>query len=123
MLYTLSGDCKLCASAIGKFEGTLKDQVKCVRSLSSQAVQEKADFIWQYDSNPLSQKGQRQVLILPPGYIFTRVSTHFLCITQNYGADNFDVVKVKESLQAVFAAWPQLKAGQYDAFWQMIEKQ
>lgn len=119
-LYGLTGDCKLCAFAIGKFPGTLKDQINHVKGLSGAQLDAEADFIWAYNSNPVSLKGQGQAVILPPGYIFSKVSTHFLSVTQNFGAANFDVVK--SALASLFESWPQLKTGQYEAFWQFLEK-
>jgi hypothetical protein len=88
--------------------------------LTGAQLDKDADFIWAYNSNPVSLKGQGQAVVLPPGYIFSRVSTHFLAVTQNFGAANFD--KVKSSLAALFTCWPQLKAGQYEAFWQFLDK-
>ena len=118
-MYGLAGDCKLCAFAIGKFTGTLKDQVHRIRSLTAADVDNAADFIWAYDSNPIARKGQSQVVIIPPGYIFTMVCTHFVAIKQNFGSAKFDVVK--SSLSALFESWPQLKAGTYEAFWQFLD--
>ena len=120
VLYGLTGDCKLCAFAIGKCPGTLKDQINHIRTLSASQLDGEADFIWAYNSNPVSLKGQGQVVILPPGYIFSKVSTHFLSVTQNFGAANLDVVK--KALASLFESWPQLKTGQYEAFWQFLEK-
>ena len=119
-LYGLTGDCKLCAFAIGKFEGTLKDQIKHVQTLTGPQLDHEADFIWAYNSNPVSLKGQGQAVILPPGYIFSKVSTHFLSVTQNFGAEN--LCAVKSALASLFESWPQLKSGQYEAFWQYLEK-
>ena len=119
-LYGLTGDCKLCAFAIGKFPGTLKDQINHIRAFTGPQLNREADFIWAYNSNPVSLKGQGQAVILPPGYIFSRVSTHFLSVTQNFGAANFDVVK--EALSSLFESWPQLKTGQYEAFLQYLAK-
>ena len=118
--YGLTGDCKLCAFAIGKFPGSLKDQIKYIQALTAPQLDGQADFIWAYNSNPVSRKGQGQVVILPPGYIFSKVSTHFLSVTQNFGAANFDVVK--SAMASLFESWPQLKTGQYEAFWQFLEK-
>ena len=118
-LYGLREDCKLCAFAIGKFEGTLKDQINHIRTLTGAQLDQEADFIWAYNSNPPSRKGQGQAVILPPGYIFSKVSTHFLSVTQNFGAANFDVIK--SAMASLFESYPQLKAGQYEAFWQFLE--
>ena len=119
-LYGLTGDCKLCAFAIGKFPGTLKDQINHIKAFTGPQLNDEADFIWAYNSNPVSLKGQGQVVILPPGYIFSRVSTHFLSVTQNFGAANLDVVK--SALASLFESWPQLKTGQYEAFLQYLAK-
>ena len=119
-LHGLTGDCKLCAFALGKFPGSLKDQINHIKAMTGPQLDDEADFIWAYNSNPVSLKGQGQVVILPPGYIFSRVSTHFLSVTQNFGAANFDVVK--SSLSSLFESWPQLKTGQYEAFWQYLAK-
>lgn len=119
-LHGLTGDCKLCAFALGKFPGSLKDQIHHIKTMTGPQLDDEADFIWAYNSNPVSLKGQGQVVILPPGYIFSRVSTHFLSVTQNFGAANFDVVK--EALSSLFESWPQLKTGQYEAFLQYLAK-
>ena len=118
-MYGLAGDCKLCAFAIGKFAGTLKEQVHQIRSLTAADVDIAADFIWAYDSNPIARKGYSQAVIIPPGYIFTMVCTHFVAIKQSFGSAKFDVVK--SSLTALFESWPQLKAGTYEAFWQFLD--
>ena len=111
LYYGLTGDCKLCAFAIGKFPGTLKDQINHIRALTGPQHDQEADFIWAYNSNPVSLKGQGQAVILPPGYIFSKVSTHFLSVTQNFGAANLDVVK--SVLASIFESWPQLKTGHW----------
>ena len=118
-LYGLRGDCKLCAFQIGKFPGNMKEQVNHIKSLTGPELDREADFTWAYNSNPVSLKGQGQVVILPPGYIFSRVSTHFLSITQNFGAANLD--EVKSALTSLFESWPQLKNGYYEAFWNFLE--
>ena len=118
-MYGLAGDCKLCAFAIGKFTGTLKEQVNQIRSLTAADVDIAADLIWAYDSNPIARKGYSQAVIIPPGYIFTMVCTHFVAIKQSFGSAKLDVVK--SALTALFESWPQLKAGTYEAFWQFLD--
>ena len=119
-LYGLTGDCKLCAFPIGKYSGTLKDQIKHIQAMTGPQLDQEAEFIWAYNSNPVSRKGQGQVVVLPPGYIFSKVSTHFLSVTQNFGAANFDVIK--SAMASLFESYPQLKTGQYEAFWQFLER-
>lgn len=117
-LAALAGDCVLHAWSLDNFAGTLKDAIGEIRGMDSAAMGTSADFTWRFDSCPENPKGLGQVVLIPPGYVVARVSTHFVSVSKSFGTskDGPEIGLVRNVLQKLFTSFPTLKAGAYEAF-------
>lgn len=89
--------------------------------MSGDQMQHTCDFSWCFDSCPEARKGSGQICLIPPGYLVARVSSHFVGVSRCFGCQSDESNKiVSENLGKLFDAFPQLRAGSYDAFFQFV---
>lgn len=102
--------------------GSLKDIIAEVRGYSAHEMKATADFSWRFDSSPESPKGLGQVVLIPPGYVVARVSSSFVGVAKCFGAgaDGPQCAAVLDNLNKLFASFPQLQSGAYDAFFNHV---
>lgn len=99
---------------IGKLEGSLKDQIQVVKSADSKTLDEILDFAFEYES--ATKKAENQILLVPPGYILTMCSPHYIGVHWSFGMCAEHLPKVKETLAMLFESWPTVRSGEYEAF-------
>ena len=112
----LTGKFSVVGVKLGKFDGDLKEQRTALRSLSGSSVAEHADFAFTFDAS--SSRNLGAVLYIPAGHLLAMYAAKgTTCLVWGCGcADVNSRTRTQNVMKDLFAAYPELRKGDYLAF-------
>ena len=112
-MWPLRGKISVAGGRMDKLPGTLAEQVAAWKAMSGEQLRDAADFLWTWSEADT----ESQILAIPPGMIYSMVSTEVEMLHWGYGCvQEADVVKTMACVQSLIKSWPSLNEGDYVQF-------